>query len=79
MSEKKIKQLGWETFIEFARGNGHTLDKLDLEGSPESQGKFDVLLLKMTDELVRTSDPAVEKIVNNAKVHTPFSRLEVAY
>jgi hypothetical protein len=49
------------------------LEKLNLEGTPESNGKFDLIILKMTDELVRTDDPKVLAIVNNAKVRSTMA------
>lgn len=50
------------------REQGHFIEKLDLDGEPKNAPSFDVLLLKMTDELVRKEDPNIQRQVDNARV-----------
>ena len=57
------------------RSEGHFIEKLNLNGDPKTAPAFDVLLLKMTDELVRMDDAAVKRQVENARVRCIFLNL----
>jgi inositol-1,3,4-trisphosphate 5/6-kinase/inositol-tetrakisphosphate 1-kinase len=71
MSAKKVVHLKWNDFIAFVESQGHKTVALDLKSDPalvSPRPKLDVILLKMTDELVRVpTDPECATMVENAR------------
>jgi hypothetical protein len=67
VAKKKKRKNIFSCWLHFS-SKGHFIEKLNLDGDPKDNPAFDVLLLKMTDELVRLDDEAVKRQVENARV-----------
>jgi inositol-1,3,4-trisphosphate 5/6-kinase/inositol-tetrakisphosphate 1-kinase len=65
MTEKKQKQIQWSSFMTFAKQRGAELIPLSL--LEPIRDDIDVLVLKLTDDLVRPSDPVCVQRVQTAQ------------
>jgi len=54
LAEKKIRKLSFEDFETTCRNAGIDLVKIDLDQALESQGPFDIIIHKLTDQIARS-------------------------
>jgi len=52
MRHQKLAKMRWEEIVKEANNRGIDITLIDIDNSLDSQGKFDLLLLKLTEELV---------------------------
>uniref|UniRef100_A0A671QUV7 Inositol-tetrakisphosphate 1-kinase n=1 Tax=Sinocyclocheilus anshuiensis TaxID=1608454 RepID=A0A671QUV7_9TELE len=63
LSEKKIKKLSFQTFVEMCRKQGIEMIQLDLSQPIEKQGPFDVIIHKLTDHIVDADQNVTESLL----------------
>jgi inositol-1,3,4-trisphosphate 5/6-kinase/inositol-tetrakisphosphate 1-kinase len=65
MSKTKLARLPWAEITDIALKKGLSLVPVDPEQDIAAQGPFDMLLYKVTDELVRTNDEKQQRKIAN--------------
>ncbi|XP_067239979.1 inositol-tetrakisphosphate 1-kinase isoform X1 [Chanodichthys erythropterus] len=63
LSEKKIKKLSFQTFVDLCRKQGIEMIQLDLSQPIEKQGPFDVIIHKLTDHIVDADQNVTESML----------------
>ncbi|KAI7799854.1 inositol-tetrakisphosphate 1-kinase [Triplophysa rosa] len=63
LSEKKIKKLNFQTFVDMCRKQGIEMIQLDLSQPIEKQGPFDVIIHKLTDHIVDADQNVTESLL----------------
>ncbi|XP_051511835.1 inositol-tetrakisphosphate 1-kinase-like [Myxocyprinus asiaticus] len=63
LSDKKIKKLNFQTFVEMCRKQGIEMIQLDLSHPIEKQGPFDVIIHKLTDHIVEADQKVTESLL----------------
>uniref|UniRef100_A0A671NI37 Inositol-tetrakisphosphate 1-kinase n=1 Tax=Sinocyclocheilus anshuiensis TaxID=1608454 RepID=A0A671NI37_9TELE len=63
LSEKKMKKLNFQTFVDICRKQGIEMIQLDLSQPIEKQGPFDVIIHKLTDHIVDADQNVTESLL----------------